>query len=323
MSYYDLLGVKPGATHAQIRSAYRVLAQLFHPDRLQQLKPEAREFAEERLKALNQAYEVLGDPARRADYDARLSAAEARPAPHPPASRRAPPEPYAPDPPINEGAARRAAALERNQRRAELERQIAELDRSLRILKMESDRMHTDLRADEAQARRRFWGTVAISGLGFWSVMAAGIVIFTLPVRLPGGLAQLAVFVSLAVLYELASAYILARALAGQLTRASLAPVALASLRALLVSSVLGMLGWAGWRLTFFEANSLGALAVLAGVFLAAHTVFCGLVMGGFLRVADEQRRLYDHNTNQVMQTYRDQLMLARAQRAALDLETA
>src|ERR1700682_4138641 len=69
MSYYDLLGVPPEATAEQIRAAYRTLVQLFHPDRLAHLKPESRLFAEERLKALNRAYEVLGDPARRAAYD--------------------------------------------------------------------------------------------------------------------------------------------------------------------------------------------------------------------------------------------------------------
>src|SRR6266852_4204858 len=69
MSYYDLLGVPPQAPPEQIRAAYRTLVQLFHPDRLAHLKPESRLFAEERLKALNRAYEVLGDPARRAAYD--------------------------------------------------------------------------------------------------------------------------------------------------------------------------------------------------------------------------------------------------------------
>src|SRR6266545_6312658 len=90
MSHYDLLGVPPEATDAQIRAAYRTLVQLFHPDRLGHLKEESRTFAEDRLKALNAAYEVLGDPAKRAKYDAALAAP-----PHP----RAPATPSRPPPP--------------------------------------------------------------------------------------------------------------------------------------------------------------------------------------------------------------------------------
>src|SRR5687768_12068893 len=62
LNYYDILGVPRDATQDQVRSAYRSLVQLFHPDRLRHLRPEVRSFAEERLKTLNQAYEVLGDP---------------------------------------------------------------------------------------------------------------------------------------------------------------------------------------------------------------------------------------------------------------------
>src|SRR5438874_5735330 len=92
MSYYDLLGVPPEATPEEIRAAYRTLVQLFHPDRLAHLKPESRLFAEERLKALNRAYEVLGDPARRAAYDYANTPRPAPAAPRP-AYR---PEPRAP-----------------------------------------------------------------------------------------------------------------------------------------------------------------------------------------------------------------------------------
>src|SRR5438105_2999750 len=123
MSYYDLLGVPPEATAEEIRAAYRTLVQLFHPDRLAHLKLESRQFAEERLKALNRAYEVLGDPARRAAYDyantprpseprppeARSPTASSRPDPRsrarPEQWSQPPPRPAQPDFP---GAARRA-----------------------------------------------------------------------------------------------------------------------------------------------------------------------------------------------------------------------
>ena len=61
--YYDTLGVKPDAGDAEIKSAYRRLARKYHPD----VSKEAG--AEERFKAVNEAYEALKDPDRRKAYD--------------------------------------------------------------------------------------------------------------------------------------------------------------------------------------------------------------------------------------------------------------
>jgi curved DNA-binding protein len=61
--YYDTLGVSPGASEAEIKTAYRRLARKFHPD----VSKEAG--AEERFKAVNEAYEALRDPGKRAAYD--------------------------------------------------------------------------------------------------------------------------------------------------------------------------------------------------------------------------------------------------------------
>src|SRR5271154_3698739 len=61
--YYDTLGVKPEATEAQIKSAYRRLARKYHPD----VSKESG--AEEKFKAVNEAYEALKDPAKRRAYD--------------------------------------------------------------------------------------------------------------------------------------------------------------------------------------------------------------------------------------------------------------
>ncbi len=63
-NYYDILGVSSGATDEEIKKAYRKLALTYHPDR----NPGDRE-AEEKFKEINQAYQVLGDPQKRAGFD--------------------------------------------------------------------------------------------------------------------------------------------------------------------------------------------------------------------------------------------------------------
>lgn len=62
--YYKILGVERSATEAQIKSAYRKLAQKLHPD-----KNPGDKQAEEKFKEVNEAYEVLRDPQKRAKYD--------------------------------------------------------------------------------------------------------------------------------------------------------------------------------------------------------------------------------------------------------------
>ncbi len=62
--YYDVLGVPRDASDADIRKAYRRLAMQYHPDRT-----EGDKAAEERFKEGTEAYEVLRDPEKRAQYD--------------------------------------------------------------------------------------------------------------------------------------------------------------------------------------------------------------------------------------------------------------
>lgn len=61
--YYATLGVEPSAGDAEIKGAYRRLARKYHPD----VSKEAG--AEDKFKAVNEAYEALRDPQKRAAYD--------------------------------------------------------------------------------------------------------------------------------------------------------------------------------------------------------------------------------------------------------------
>src|SRR4249920_2149996 len=62
--YYEVLGVQRDATDDQIKKAYRKLARQFHPDR----NPGDKQ-AETRFKEAQDAYEVLSDKTKRANYD--------------------------------------------------------------------------------------------------------------------------------------------------------------------------------------------------------------------------------------------------------------
>lgn len=61
--YYQTLGVSRDAGEKEIKKAYRTLARKYHPD----VNPD--ESSEDRFKAINEAYQVLSDPEKRAKYD--------------------------------------------------------------------------------------------------------------------------------------------------------------------------------------------------------------------------------------------------------------
>jgi hypothetical protein len=55
---YDLLGVKPGVSNRELKAAHRDLAKVWHPDRFLH-DPRLQEKAQEKLKEINEAYELL------------------------------------------------------------------------------------------------------------------------------------------------------------------------------------------------------------------------------------------------------------------------
>lgn len=64
VNYYQILNVLPKASNAEIKSAYRRLARKYHPDVNDGAETASREFAK-----IAKAYEILGNPQQRANYD--------------------------------------------------------------------------------------------------------------------------------------------------------------------------------------------------------------------------------------------------------------
>ena len=64
MDYYEILGISKAASDEEIKKAYRAKALQYHPD-----KNQGNAAAEEMFKKINEAYSVLSDSKKRADYD--------------------------------------------------------------------------------------------------------------------------------------------------------------------------------------------------------------------------------------------------------------
>jgi curved DNA-binding protein CbpA len=92
-NYYALLEIPPTSSGDEIKRAFRVQIARYHPDKVQHLGREFQAMAADRATELTEAYRVLSDLERRADYD-KLRAAGAQPDVPPAPS----PQPEAPSP---------------------------------------------------------------------------------------------------------------------------------------------------------------------------------------------------------------------------------
>jgi DnaJ domain len=96
---YEILEVSESASGREIKAAYRRLAQQYHPDKVPPHLSRLKRDAEEKFKRIGEAYEILSDPAKRRQYDARLRGF--RPPPtgsRPPPGQAASPPPARPHP---------------------------------------------------------------------------------------------------------------------------------------------------------------------------------------------------------------------------------
>jgi len=69
-NYYEVLGVKQDASLDDIKKAYRALQKKYHPD---VYKGDNPDYAAEMVKRANEAYSVLSDETKRAQYDQQLA----------------------------------------------------------------------------------------------------------------------------------------------------------------------------------------------------------------------------------------------------------
>ena len=116
-NYYELLEIKPDAPPEEVKRSFRAQIARYHPDKVQHLGKEFQSMAADRAAELTEAYRILSDAERRAEYDrafADAGAAAVSPSPSEPvtAQHQKSPEPGpepAPPPPPSASSAKSAA----------------------------------------------------------------------------------------------------------------------------------------------------------------------------------------------------------------------
>jgi len=97
-SHYELLGVAPTASTAEIKRAFRAQIARYHPDKVEHLGNEFRDMAADRATELTEAYRVLSDDAHRAQYDRTLAGGASPPPSQPAPAQKAATAPVPPNP---------------------------------------------------------------------------------------------------------------------------------------------------------------------------------------------------------------------------------
>jgi curved DNA-binding protein CbpA len=96
-NYYELLEIAPAASADEIKRSFRAQIARYHPDKVQHLGKEFQSMAADRAAELTEAYRILSDPGRRAEYDrAFAEAGGAPPASSEPVTSRHQSEPASP-----------------------------------------------------------------------------------------------------------------------------------------------------------------------------------------------------------------------------------
>jgi curved DNA-binding protein CbpA len=115
-NYYELLEISPGSSADEVKRSFRAQIARYHPDKVQHLGREFQSMAAERAAELTEAYRILSDPGRRAEYDRTLAAVgslTASPRADEPttAQHQAAPEapPASPPPPVTDAPPPRSA----------------------------------------------------------------------------------------------------------------------------------------------------------------------------------------------------------------------
>jgi len=102
-TYYELLEIASTATGDEVKRAFRSQIAKYHPDKVHHLGKEFQAMAADRAAELTEAYRILSDEGRRAEYDRALAEGRVAAAPEPaaPAPAAGAPPPAAP-PPVDE-----------------------------------------------------------------------------------------------------------------------------------------------------------------------------------------------------------------------------
>jgi len=72
-NYYDLLEIAPDSPAEEVKRSFRAQIARYHPDKVQHLGREFQSMAADRAAELTEAYRILSDPGRRAEYDRALA----------------------------------------------------------------------------------------------------------------------------------------------------------------------------------------------------------------------------------------------------------